>query len=82
MPIKLISKIITNFGMKIRFASYIFSYNIMWGFQIVPSKSEFNSTDGMFGNWNGKKNDDLKFLKNSTTIANNLTEFYNSFKYI
>ena len=54
----------------------------MWGFQIVPSKSEFNSTDGMFGNWNGKKNDDLKFLKNSTTIAKNLTEFYDSFKYI
>ena len=52
----------------------------MWGFQIVPSKSEFNSTDGMFGNWNSKKDDDLKFLRNSTSIAENQTEFYNSFK--
>ena len=54
----------------------------MWGFQFIPSKSEFNSTDGIFGNWNSKKSDDLKYLKNSTTIARNPNEFYNSFEYI
>jgi len=78
----IIFKITTNFGMKIRLGSYLSnSVYIIWGFQFVPSKSEFNSTDGIFGTWNNKKTDDLKYLRNSSTIAQNPIEFYNSFEY-
>ena len=74
-------KITTNFGMKMRFGSYLANtYYLMWGFEFIPSKSEFNSTDGIFGSWNKNKNDDLKYLRNSTTTAKNQTEFFNSFE--
>ena len=64
-----------------RFGSYVpNTYYIMWGFQFIPSKSEFNSTDGIFSTWNNNQNDDLKYLRNSTTIAKTQTDFYNSFE--
>ena len=67
--------------MKMRFGSYVSNtYYIMWGFQLIPSKSEFNSTDGIFSNWNNNQNDDLKYLRNSTTLAKTQTDFYNSFE--
>jgi hypothetical protein len=54
----------------------------MWGYHLIPSKADFKQTSGIFGSWNNDVNDDLKYLKGTTTIASSLPIFHNSFEYI
>lgn len=53
----------------------------MYGLGIVPSKSDNSLINGVFGNANGDSIDDLKYLRNSKTVANSQDEFLESFKY-
>lgn len=52
----------------------------MWGYQLIPSKADFGQTSGIFGNWNNNVNDDLKYLKGTTTVASSLPIFHSSFE--
>lgn len=52
----------------------------MYGFEIVPSKADYKSTNGIFGNSNGIYTDDLKYLRNTNNVARNMDEFFESFK--
>jgi hypothetical protein len=54
----------------------------MHGLEIVPSKGDYNQTTGIFGNSNGNKTDDLVFTRNTAKVANNLEEFFESFKFV
>jgi hypothetical protein len=54
----------------------------MWGYQLIPSKADFEQTSGIFGSWNNNVNDDLKYLKGTNTIASTLPLFHSSFEYI
>ena len=54
----------------------------MYGLEIVPSKGDYNQTTGIFGNSNGNSTDDLVFTRNSAKVANNLEEFFESFKFV
>ena len=52
----------------------------IYGFELIPSKADYNKTNGIFGNWNDNEEDDLKYLRNSLTIAENREAFFESFK--
>ena len=54
----------------------------MYGFEIVPSKGDYNQTTGIFGNSNGNSADDLVFARNTAKVAKNLEEFFESFKFV
>ena len=74
-------KISTSYQTLLRINSYIYDNQIyMWGLEIIPSKADYNSTNGIFGNSNGNSNDDLQFIRNTNTTAVNLEEFFESFK--
>jgi hypothetical protein len=51
----------------------------MYGLEIIPSKADYNSTNGIFGNSNGNSNDDLRYLRSTNTLALNIEEFYESY---
>lgn len=66
----------------LRIYCYMWSnYFYMYGFQIIPSKADYNQLNGIFGNYNGNSSDDIKFLRNTNTVANSDIEFFNSFLY-
>lgn len=54
----------------------------MYGFEIVPSKGDYNQTTGIFGNSNEDSTDDLVFTRNTAKRAKNLEEFFESFKFV
>ena len=54
----------------------------MYGFEVVPSKGDYNQTTGIFGNSNGNPTDDLVFTRNTAKVAKNLEEFFESFKFV
>jgi hypothetical protein len=64
----------------LRVYCYMWADNFyMYGFQIIPSKADFNQLNGIFGNYNGDSSDDVKYLRNTNTNANNDIEFFDSF---
>lgn len=52
----------------------------MWGYNVIPSKADAGQTTGLFGNFNGNYNDDMKYLKGTTTVAASDSAVYASFK--
>ena len=77
----MLNKISTSYQTVLRLNSYIYDNQIyMWGLEVIPSKADYNSTNGIFGNSNGNSNDDLKFIRNTNTTAVNMEEFFESFK--
>ena len=40
----------------------------MYGLEVVPSKADYGSTSGVFGNSNGDSEDDIEFNSNPTFI--------------
>lgn len=65
----------------LRIYSYTWNYQLyMYGLEIIPSKGDYNHTSGIFGNSNGDSSDDLVYLRNTTSVANSLDEFFESFK--
>jgi hypothetical protein len=55
-------------------------YVYIYGFELIPSKADFQKTNGIFGSWNDNQNDDQKYLRNSITVAPNQEAFFDSFK--
>jgi hypothetical protein len=54
----------------------------MYGFQIIPSKADYNQLNGIFGNFNEDSSDDIKYIRNTNIPANSEIEFFNSFLYV
>jgi hypothetical protein len=74
-------KIITNYGTTLKISAYSWWFYVyIYGFEIIPSKADFRKTNGIFGSWNDDQTDDLKYLRNSFTIAANEDAVFDSFK--
>ena len=62
-------QIATSYNTILKVYSYTWSNQLyMYGLEVVPSKADYGSTSGVFGNSNGNSEDDIELNSNPIFI--------------